>query len=307
MAAKKLSARPAGSTAEKCCCDPAIITECKTRSGSATLCGWAEYIPSIPPRLYKTKEQTGEFFQSYFYGADCTGSQWTGTRNVHSGSSTREPYQGTCAESHNGVHQIWYYPAYTGNPATTYTSVYEAAIGQTGTDTLTATTKREDGVGCVPGQTYRVDGWVLNTLTDEDTEAMAEARSGATWSGWHHRLATACDSCCVANRSARTTTLSYTFSFRAAKFRLGITEGPPDVLYQVAVDYVRKPIGSGTWTLVATEYFAVTSGPDPVIDPPVIPVVEPPVAHDLWPEYPVPQLAGYETTIDNIRIYHPEP
>ena len=56
---------------------------------------------------------------------------------------------------------------------------------------------------------------------------------------------------------------------------------------------MRQPIGGGAWVKVATDYFSVTS-------------TEPGLSHDGWTAYPVPQLAGYRTDIDNIRIYNPD-
>jgi len=135
------------------------------------------------------------------------------------------------------------------------------------------------------------------TLSNEDTEAQAEARTTDEWSLWAKPAN--CSDCCAAYREVRTSNSWFVWNFKASKFRLGITDGVEGQAYEVAVDYERRVIDATTWTVVATEYFAVTSSPDPVVDP----VIEPPAAHDLWPEYDVPQLAGSETRVTNVRHY----
>lgn len=273
MAALKLAARLAGTTGTKCCCNPPVILECKTRSGTAYMCGYDEWAsPSNPPKKYLTLvEDYANTYDGYCL-MTCAGT------------SHKIPSSGGGCANDPGVHDS------CGTLKGPYDYRHNGGGNLTITDTPTVRTLTH---------AYPWGGGGTIVLSDEDTDTDAEARIADDWGNWGK--IENCATCCIASRAIRTSNSWFAWNVTASKFRVGITDGVEDQLYQVAVDYERRAIGDTEWVLVATDYFAVVSAPDPVVDPPVEPVA----AHLAWPEYDVPQLAGYETRVTNARVYVP--
>ena len=296
---------------------PRIIVECKKRSGTATLCGHSEFAQatggvSSPPKKYRKKVANGIMEDCAWGGLICSGAPAYGAKYVYSGECSYS--QSTCAIANSLKYTEYNDP---GCPATLLTveAARECTWGDTTNPsssdclmTIAVSKTRVDRSGtntCCDrgsGRATRRTGSMYWELSEEDTELDAEARATGAWSAW--AKPESCVDCCTAFRTARTT--GFSFPFQAAKFRLGITDGIKAHSYQVAVDYERREIGASAWVVVATEYFTVVSQPQPVIDPPEDPPVEPPVFHDTWPDYDVPQLAGYETRVTNVRHHSPE-
>ena len=320
---RKLAARLRGSTVDPCCCNPPVVLECKSRGGTATLIGVDENpgFVSTPPKKYKgvSASSTTTCTFTPWYGQqtdtrtasgvsqmDESGNWSSLIKEVMDSSGSSQPHQewdviraythGLLTPSHTSP---WFFQDAThlynsfrrgylsGTTAPYYDYYNNPAQPASQDDGITTFLNNNNNVW------YYSTGQIDEVLSDEDTETEAEARSGADWSGW--AKAANCTHCCLASRTVRST--GFSFTFQASKYRLGCPTGVSGQSYPVLVDIERRLIGTSEWILVATLKVYVTAYPDPEVTP----VVEPPVSHNVWPEYDVPQLSGYETRVTNAR------
>lgn len=335
MAALKIAARKVGTTGAKCCCDPEVILECKSRTATAQLVGfWPINGDWSDMRRWRRSTLSGEITgQEANLFSDCPSPAITvplSADKTCTPSVCRRRAVGSYYPFSSST-KVGQYSATTGAYSQTGSSYYYNPGGTPITDTLGPNTYHS--LRCPSGLSgstiastleFSPDSATVATTPscfryaqgtywhhlgalradhdDQDTETDAELRVTAAWSAWKCGGAA---TCCIAFRGAKRVVNQadkpVVWDMRSAKFRVGITDGVEGDLYQVAVDYERRLIGATEWVLVATDYFSVVSAPDPVVSP----IVDPVVAHDAWPEYDVPQLTGYETRVTNQRIYHP--
>ncbi len=249
------------------CCAPSSGLQCRTRGGTATVCGYSEFTSaSSPPKKYRTITFSGNTLV-------CTYTSGTCLTTVDSAYSTysggRSYDSATCVESS-------FTDRYTfaGAPGCAATGGSANGSGSTPhgwdapggiTDTAkTATVWSQDGDGIcgAPGSNKkRPTGNVrTQTLTNEDTEQNAIDRllagGGGTWGSFTTVgdgtggtcLAT---SCCNAKYQARTSL--FTFAYQQSEWRVSRSGLRASTNYRVTLTYYRRLYGtSDAWVAYAT-------------------------------------------------------
>ena len=234
--------------------------ECRTRGGTASLCGYAEWTgyESTPPKKYRTKTLSGSLFWCYYSGTPCTtktssfGYTWGGTcyynastcALTQSGTSVLNHGDATCALT-------------TDDPATTACGITGATSSLD--ETLTSTVRTLVGNGnCVNDSGWRqASGTATDTLSVEDTEADALSRllagAGGTWSAWSAASSTTC----LARWQNRTS--GFDLIYQEAQWRIVFTGLSASTAYSVQVKMYRRTYGSGGYTLYQTQTAMGTS------------------------------------------------
>jgi hypothetical protein len=259
-------------------CTPCIACsglECRTRGGTATLCGFSEYASaSTPPKKYRTQTLSGQWRTCNNNAADagCTNQQDLKDREVYSGTYS---YNGTTCATTNAQVANYYADGTddqpcddtmpfvsTSTPSASFAPSFLPAGKYVQTTTKTTNNWDFNGVACYDlggGNGWRLQsGSVTAALTTEDTEADAITRllagAGGTWGSWITSGAVGCTgtppSCCLAQREARTT--GFSFIYQESQFRVvktGLTAG---VTYGIQVKIYRRTYGSGSYALYQT-------------------------------------------------------
>lgn len=259
-------------TANVCpCCvstEPADL-ECRTRGGTATLCGMSEYTtPSTPPKKYRTQTTNGEAWgcASFSTPSTCSGTANNRFRFVYAGTYLYNV--SNCAESNTQTvtgHNFTLGVACTYENGTAQSpgtrTQFQAPELSTDADLVTTPTLKTwtwDGA-CMNwgglGQGV-ITGEVTHELSDEDTEADAYARLLATsnWSAWIAQGATGCTGtpppCCLAKYEDRTA--GFSFVFQESQFRVVAGGLTPLASYNAEVEIFRRAYNSGNYTLYQT-------------------------------------------------------
>lgn len=290
-------------------CTAATLT-CRTRGGTASLVGIAEYTtPSTPPKKYRMQTLTGQQRTCSTNNPylDCNPS-------VHGGDAGNERIYGTVV-----------YDALTGVPTNTqYTQSRTITAGSPcgdGVDqyppglvdppapynlpaasadrSLTTTPTQSQSVGFAVcrdtggGSTIAI-GTKSKTLSDEDMDSDALARllagAGGTWSSYQltgDGTGGTClpSSCCRAARQTRTT--GFTFEYKEAQFKIIKTGLTPSKTYQAQVDVMRRPYGVGSYAKIQTLIVSGTTDGAGNLE----------IADQA-----VPNIAGFETYVANACV-----
>ena len=269
----KLSARLSGTDGLKCCC-LAPVLEFSSRSGSRSICGWAEFSTSVPAQhRYKTRTQVANnVLGGPFTYVVTLGPAPDGTDQ---GTACGSFYQTTVWRDGEFVLEyVW-----ADHPFETVPPNYIPAGGDpghyVGFEYISTTEARLKYVVAVSGGEF-VYGYDYYTLSDEDTIesaiADAEARlASASWSEWDALGSPVSASVDVPGVSATRI---------ACRYRVGIVGGVAGQSYDVAVDY------SAGGVLVATANHTVVAQESP----------------DDWPVFEMPMQAGLFLVPSNPRI-----
>ncbi len=233
------------------CCTPCVLgtLSCRTRGGTATLCGFSELTsPTTPPRKYRkcTNDQSTTITCSGACGGSgsftCTDSpnptypQYNKdtcgfTGGVRLQCTDGFGYDTDCYDRFSPGCNIRF--------TTTQTSI---------TPFLTSGDACCGGTGCGNGLATSVSGSI--TISDEDTEADALARlmagSGGTWSSWSAGSSTTC----LAQYQQRTT--GFSFQYQEAQWRITASGLTPGKTYDTPIQYWRRTYGSGSYTLYSS-------------------------------------------------------
>lgn len=267
-------------TTERCpCCSITNTLQCRTRSGTATLCGHSEFANatggvSTPPKKYRTKTASGTMEDCAYTIAGCSGAPGAGAKYVYSGTCT---YSDTDCSTSNSLNYKEYNNA-GACPATTLTidSAQPCAWGDT-TDPASASClmdiavskTRVDRAGTntccdVGGGTYTIrTGSMYWELTTEDTEADAIARFQAanSFGSWINSGDTGCTgtppSCCLAKYESRTS--GFSFAYADAECRVTATGLAPSTGYTAQIELYRRAYGSGSYAHYQTVTVTGTS------------------------------------------------
>ncbi len=267
-------------TATSCACCGTCITgtfECRTRGGTASLCGASEYTsPSTPPKKYRTQTFSGTLdictyqgsppctFAAYhdrfiFSGALTTNSSTciSAASPVTSSAGTNwagsGPTPNTCSGISFSIANIVSdnnaspnAPTDIGNSLITKIgfNIFQAA--NTAEVTYTATTFAWSSASICRGLNDIPSGAVTAVLTDEDTDSDAVARllagGGGTWSGWSAGSSTTC----LAHYEQRT---GFSFAYQESQWRVTASGLAPGQTYSTNIDIYRRPFGSGSYVL----------------------------------------------------------
>lgn len=264
-------------TADPCpCCISCVIgaLSCRTRFGTATLCGEPEFTsPSSPAKFYRRTSVTN--FAHYFIGdLSCGGclvgeilfkgtgvSQLSSTTCDYTSKITAEfsdPNDpcgtGYVASAPNKINFGDFVNAFPGSVNVQLCVLYNSPTQ------AVAFTKPSNGPGCdtlpscVPAgssgfaRAYTSDQ-ITGTLQDEDTEADAIARLGSgSWSAYQTPGVSCVNPpCCKAAWQLRTT--GKVFTYIEAQWRITQTGLIPGHNYKVPMQYWRRTFGVGSYTL----------------------------------------------------------
>lgn len=273
---------------------------CRSREGSGGIIGYAEFgTPSVPPRLYRTKTFSGGPWvcEEGSGSCVCSGVKWnitmSGNNNydvnttILTQSAIGIEDSGDC--STYSLHQVFHpLESFSDIPLiqAPFIVVCETIISKTLQSAVPGHPTSCD-TNCYPiinGQFLNpsASSIIYETLSNEDTEQDAINRAfpdpNVDWSDWADP---ADGGCCTTSLTARGSGV-FTFDFRQVEFWVTGTGGFPGAVEEVQVPVYRRLIGDTTWTLWQTL------------------VYEPTVASDGTVSFTalVPQLAGYETYVD---------
>lgn len=229
-------------------CNPDFTFECRSRTGTATLCGYDEYTDaSTPPKKYRVQTQGGgEVFTTYSV-SDCSGAPFGQTVCDWWGSCFYD--KDDCSFTNNG------FGACDGvTPVPQCGTIGSSDPGRDLVVTRTTKTMVPTGLCFFNGLRYgrydTVNQFVA--LSEEDTEADAIARMNADldWSAWTE------ESQCDASYEERT---GFSFDITEAQFRVTGTGITPGFQMNASVPIYRRPTGSGPYSLYQTRVYTVTA------------------------------------------------
>ena len=223
--------------------------ECRTRGGTASLCGYPEWTgyESSPPKKYRTLTQGGNY--RFVHYTDITCATTTADPDIVCTWSGVCSFNGsTCAETQGGIQNCGGADATNcgnlgggfgpGDPDTTTTSV--------NLDAIVTGTCRVGGAGF--GKYTEASQYAH--LTTEDTEADAVIRllagAGGTWSGWSAASSTTC----LARWEARTS--GFNLVYQEAQWRRVFTGLTASTRYEMNIDVYRRSFGTGSYVLYQT-------------------------------------------------------
>lgn len=247
------------------CCGTAVLgLECRTRGGYANNCGTGEFdgFCSTPPKFYKTSTYSGEIDFCLY---DACGGTVVGVWKVTwSGALVYTPTSTDCGTPSDTFAEDWF-----GNSATTCADAATTPQSSTSfcgtyTDIASGTQKyiRGDTICCDNGPGSRstvATGYLLQELTDEDTEADAIARllagAGGTWSAWGPGSG---GICALSRYELRTcggfppSPPSPTFQYQEAQFKYAATGLLPSTGYTLTLDVYQSVFGMGSYSNIGT-------------------------------------------------------
>jgi hypothetical protein len=302
----QLAARLASSPGDACCCSD-VAMECRYASGTATVCGFNEFIPTSPPKKYKRWQSHMEVFRAYGNCPD--GHVWVINRTeivtpliTAPPPGPLDPTQYTvidgCVMGYNGFGDTTNClapalsgPGYGMNIGDRETiRLCEGPLVPLNRSSTYATARSVPGtygaIGCCPAQLpcYIGDGYCFGQLSDEDTEDAAESRArvNLSWSDWYSHY-----SYCDAYRTKRTS--GFSFGFKDVQYRLGVVvKGTTMNSLDVAVDLFRTPHNTSLPpVLTATVVHSIPISTDPEAM--------------NWSVFDVPNSQGYTTSVRNPR------
>ena len=223
--------------------------ECRTRGGTASLCGYSEWsgYESTPPKKYRTLTQGGHYRFKHYTDITCATAAanpdivctWSG---VCSYNAT------TCALTQGGIQNCGGADATNcGNLGADHApGSADCTTTATDLDAKVTGTCRVGGAGF--GKYTEADQYAH--LTTEDTEADAVTRllagAGGTWSSW----AGASSTTCRAKWEARTST--FDLIYQESEWRRVFTGLTINKVYYLEVKMQRSLYGAGVFTLYQT-------------------------------------------------------
>lgn len=223
--------------------------ECRTRGGTASLCGFSEYTSaSTPPKKYRLKTWSGQ--TQDMIGGSCAINgdleQYSGTVVY---SATTCGTTNTLVYTLNGAANPFGQPAITDVPAC-FACGSPPSYGCTTTATVTARTSGTVCADCGAGGHHQGIGNPAATLSTEDTEADAITRllagAGGTWSAW----AASSSTTCLARRQARTT--GFDLVYQESEWRRVFTGLVAGETYYIEVKLNRSVYGAASYSLFQT-------------------------------------------------------
>lgn len=246
------------------CCGPCETTtlKCRIRGGTATLCGYAEYVsPSTPPKAYRKRTLSGSITGNTYSNASCSTFVCSST-DTDSGSCDYDAT--TCALTVGGVSvrtQVGSCGGTGSTPGCSFGSF--PAGGDTDVYTQTQRTVTNDFVcrtfnGGVSYFNRSSQPTRKEVLSIEDTESDAITRllagGGGTWGSWIASGAAGCTgtppSCCLARWESRSS--GFSLVYQESQWELPFTGLTPGTSYTGKVNIWRRTFGSGSYTLFAT-------------------------------------------------------
>lgn len=269
-----------------CCGSGGFQYQCRSREGTATLCGYPEYTtPSTPPKKYRQKTFGGSLFAEIISTCDGGGTILRTHQSAFSGVNTYNA--ATCvatkgsvstgtAAGHSGFDDINVF---------SFADNYVTIDGGHGVETYTRTSKSvvyTPGTGCpqvcgtcCASRQTSCDA-ATETLAQEDTEEAAMARAEADWSEW------GAGGCCTSKQPRGAGV--FTFGFTEAEYRIRV-KGEPGQLINLLLTFTRT---DGDPYEEIRQF--VAAGPEYTDD---------------WQVFSIVASAGHGTCLASVRLYTP--
>jgi hypothetical protein len=260
--------------------------ECRSKSGTASLCGYLEYIsPSDPPKVYRRQQPGGT--TTFQFGTAFAGCSPVTETQVYTRSGAYQFDAHTCAETNT---QIEHESSSTGFTADNVIPKEPVSLfaGFFFTETKAPTTRTFSPTpgchGAGTGSPNSCSGDSMLTLSDEDTEDDAIARAAAPLS---YTGCTCGTDSCSAFITDRTGSGSIVIGWRTVETRVlftGLTTGQS---YLATLGLSRRVLGTG----------------GPFIDFGTMEIsftVDDPTHASAW--QPVPNEAGWETIVSGCVV-----
>lgn len=282
-----------------CCGIGNVVMSCRTRGGTASMCGYPEFVsPSTPPAYYLTLSQGGSYTDVRYSDFACAVPNGSTITCTWSGACNYDSL--TCVNDNAGIQNCGgVNVANCGNLGSSF-----GGSGCGGDSTCTQT--RHEAF--VSGSCHPVSDGNGNSgkyssanqfaqLSNADTEDNAIARllagPGGVWSAYTPMgdgsggtcVPTAC---CLAAYQQRT---GASFSYQESQFKLVLSALDPSTAYVVNVEIYRRLQGSSDpWELLLVSAFGFTSDGS---------------GNYTITDQDVPNLEGYETYACCPLIYKP--
>jgi hypothetical protein len=246
-----------GTTCACCGTLSAVTLQCRTRGGTATLCGYSEWDThaSTPPKKYRTLTQGGAYTFVFYTDLTCTTRDMGKSNVVCTWAGTCTYNESNCALTQGGTQDCG------GGPSTNCGNL-GGDFQPNSADTNTSATT----VQAIVTGTCRIGGGSQGkyeaanqfaTLSDEDTEQDAIDRlipDPDAWGGFLSPGASGCTGtpppCCLARWEERTS--GFSFVYQEAQYRVTASGLNPSTSYNARVEIYRRTFGSGTYTLFQT-------------------------------------------------------
>ena len=242
----------------------AIALSCSTRTGEATLVGCSAFTaPSTPPKKYRRATHAGSVGGCNYTNSGCSGgNQFRLDRSgalifdvatgVSSSTAKEDIFTGSGCPAAVTLNSTQNFGACAG--------AFAANSQYTATSTATTTT-RTARAGCVadafvPGLYVDATGSHTITLSSEDTEADARARS--TPSAWGSFAACGGLPCCEAYATTRGAGV-FTFSYQDARLKADYGGMGAGLGFTLSVEVDYAPVGGGTLAFYTTLDAALTA------------------------------------------------
>lgn len=267
-------------TATACgCCGTldAANLECRTRGGTAVLCGISEFTgASTPPKKYRQNDLTGQTYLCYYPNfPSCTGNVLTVDSYAFTTTSTPVVYNSGNCNLTLGTYKHYVQSSGTLNCAfaaigSEITESWSTGSGGNAvengsgfviTRTPTTRTTDYDGTTCLNGGSFPgllFFGQEVQTLSVEDTNQDAINRllagAGGTWGSWLTPGSGGCTGipppCCLARWEERTS--DFDFIYQEAEYRVTASGLTPSTAYGARVEIYRSVFGANSYSLFQT-------------------------------------------------------
>lgn len=249
----------------------ASTLQCRTKGGTATLCGFSEYVnPSVPPIKYLAQFASGAFYGCAQYGTapppGCAGGNYFRLNHDYSGAYQFSAVD--CSTSDTGLDtqtqttsfpspQVGCFPGTCPIPNGTVVlgAVWAPGFADVFTIVTTSNQVTYTAKGCawfVPGDNDQFNGGtVYKTLSGEDTEQNAIDRLMASTSFG------AFGGCSAPGSSWQARVAGFSFAYQRAEWRVTAAGLNPTSTHCFSFDVYRSAYGAGVYTLFETLYFSV--------------------------------------------------
>lgn len=225
--------------------DPAIDFFCRTRGGTASLCGFSELTsPSTPPKKYLVQSYDGHMHADTYALNTCAPPVIDTTDDTISGQFSYSSID--CSTTNTGnLHHVTSQGVNENVPFGP--GIIGPNCGMTYSLTQTQETRDGDTTTCCPsgGGGGHYTGNTTITLSAEDTELNAITRLlvANDWTEWTE------ESTCTASYEERT---AFTFDYVEAQFRVDISGLAPSLPFSILVDIYRRSFGIDPYILFDT-------------------------------------------------------
>lgn len=255
----------------------AFQIQCRSRTGTATLCGYGEFTtPSVPPKKYKIITLSGASRQISHDADGCGGSVIGVLEYVYTGSCQYEPAS-SCALVENGSWKQLFNGSVISSGSTCHINTFVCPALPVLSRTQKSFTPNPPCAGG-GGNSNECVVSATETLSGEDTEEAAMSRVSPTWTAWGE------GGCCTGKELRGPGVFSFDFTEAQYRIRVAGTPGEP-----INIEITFSRTDGAPYT--ETRQFVPTS------------VSFPENSEEGWQAFSITASAGKQTCLSGARIY----